>query len=396
MTIQPGKMLILGATTALGSLAIQMFIPAMPIMARELGASPSAMQLTITLYLAGLGLGQLVSGPLADHLGRRPLLLGGIAIFLAGSILAMIAPAMPLLLLGRLLQSLGGAASLVTGRSIVADSTGAANASRQMASLSMITLISPMLAPGLGGTITDVAGWRAVFLILAGVSLLLGALAWRMVTESIDRSRSPACPSWQAYQGLLGNPRFLRIIIGNASYSMALYVFLAIAPFLMAGQLHMSAHASGGTLLFIAGTMIAGTLLHRRPRTAERAMSTSKALTIMGVGVMTALAVMLPVSLPAIMTPMCLIALGIGLNGPAAVAQALNLDRSRIATASSLFGAAQTLLSALAIALVAAVHATSSLGLSLLVGACVVSAAVLLPSHDGGASRSFARFKRQG
>jgi hypothetical protein len=72
------------------------------------------------------------------------------------------------------------------------------------------------------------------------------------------------------------------------------------------------------------------------------------------------------------------------------------LDRSRIATASSLFGAAQTLLSALAIALVAAVHATSSLGLSLLVGACVVSATVLLPSHDGDASRSFARFKRQG
>jgi len=380
MTREAQRLLLLGGASALGSLAIQMLVPAMPMIARELHASTSTLQLSITLYLAGLSVGQLVSGPLADHYGRRPTLLGGILLFFAGSVVGALAPSTALLLASRVLQSLGAAAALVAGRSIVADGARSETVSRAMAGLSMVTLVSPTLAPGIGGFLTDAAGWRAVFLVLALAALVLGLRIRQVVSESHSRAADHRALSWRSYRALLGSPQFVRLIGGNASYSMALYVFLAIAPFLMAGQLHMSARGAGGSLLWVAAAMIGGTLLHRIDGLSRRAVVLGKAIAGIGVVALGVLAIGMPLSLWSLVPPMCVVALGAGFSGPAVLARALDLDRTRIGTASSLFGATQTLFSSLAIALVAALHINTAIGLAALIACCITAAAVLIPA----------------
>ena len=159
-----------------------MVVPAMPSAAAALHASPSVMQLTLTMYLAGVGTGQIVSGPLADRIGRRPVMLGGILIFAVGSAACWAAASVELLLAGRLVQALGASAGLVVGRAMAGDAAGTRGA-RDMALLTAIVMLSPMIAPVLGSLLVETGGWRAIFAVLTLVGLTCGGAALRWLPE---------------------------------------------------------------------------------------------------------------------------------------------------------------------------------------------------------------------
>lgn len=153
--------LTLAAIAAMGSMAIHMLVPALPLIAADFAIGEARAQQVVSAYLAGLAGGQLVAGPLVDRLGRRPVMLAGLALYILGAAASAFAPQPEWLLLARLVQAAGGACGVVTARVMVGDVFGSARAAGVQATLMTIVLISPAIAPVIGGTIADLAGWRA-------------------------------------------------------------------------------------------------------------------------------------------------------------------------------------------------------------------------------------------
>ncbi|PZE09535.1 Bcr/CflA family drug resistance efflux transporter, partial [Pseudomonas sp. 57B-090624] len=167
MTAHPKRLiLLLAALVAFGPLSIDMYLPSLPLIARDLGAPEARVQLTIGVFLAGLCLGMLAYGPLSDRFGRRRLLLGGIALYLAASLGCALAVEVEHLLAWRLLQALGGAAASVLARAIVRDLFPVGDAARVLSLMHLVTMFATLVAPLLGGYLMLLAGWRSLFLLL--------------------------------------------------------------------------------------------------------------------------------------------------------------------------------------------------------------------------------------
>ena len=176
---------------ALGSLATQMFVPALPAAAIDLRTDTPTIQLTISLYLLGLAGGQIVCGPLADSHGRKRVLVLGMAVFALGSLLASLSLAAWQLLAVRVVQALGAAATLLGARAIIADSLGSERAAGGLAALMAATLLSPMVGPTVGGILVATAGWRSIFWILAAAGAVVTILSARLIRETLAGTGAP-------------------------------------------------------------------------------------------------------------------------------------------------------------------------------------------------------------
>src|ERR1700744_2925527 len=167
--------LLLVAMTACGTLGMHVIIPALPATARALDMSIGTTQLTITLYLIGLAIGQLLYGPVSDQFGRRPVLLVGLSLFTIASIVTALAPNATILIAARILQSIGGCAGLVLGRAAVRDGATADKAAGQLALLGLVMALVPAIAPAIGGFLTAYVNRRASYVLLAlfgGITLV--------------------------------------------------------------------------------------------------------------------------------------------------------------------------------------------------------------------------------
>src|ERR1700731_4498007 len=156
---------LLIAVTMTGTMAMHIFVPAMPA-AADLGASPSLIQSTMTLYIVGLAVGQLIYGPLSDRFGRRPILLFSLALYVLGLVLAIPVASVGALIGARVLQSLGACGALVLGRAMVRDSSTGEDAVRRLAAVMIAMTMTPAIAPAIGGAISGWLGWRAIFALL--------------------------------------------------------------------------------------------------------------------------------------------------------------------------------------------------------------------------------------
>ncbi len=156
------------AISAIGPLALNIFIPSIPGLQNSFGITYGTAQLTLTLYLLGLAVCQLGYGPLSDRYGRRPLLLGGMALFVVASIAAAIAPNIETLIAARLVQAIGGASGIVLARAMVRDVFDREKSASVISYITMAFVVAPMVAPVLGGFIDKVAGWRTDFWLLGG------------------------------------------------------------------------------------------------------------------------------------------------------------------------------------------------------------------------------------
>src|SRR5215213_3056608 len=157
--VKPGFIALLIAVSAVSPLGINMYLPSMPSMARSLGVDFTTIQLTLSLYLGAMALGQLIIGPLSDRLGRRPVLLIGLLTFVAGSVICLSAQSIGVLIFGRIVQALGGCAGITLSRAIVRDLYDRDHVASMLGYVTMGMAVAPMVAPTIGGVLETLYGW---------------------------------------------------------------------------------------------------------------------------------------------------------------------------------------------------------------------------------------------
>ena len=189
---------LLTLITFSGTLAMHIFVPALPEAARDLGASIGGMQMTVSVYILGLAVGQLAYGPLSDRFGRRPVLMAGLVLYALAGLAAAFAPDVHSLIVARLLQALGGCAGLVIGRAIVRDTALPQEAARRLAMMNLMVAIGPGAAPIVGGVLASSLGWRSIFFALALLGIVNLLFSWRLLPKARRRLRRPDSPAWRA------------------------------------------------------------------------------------------------------------------------------------------------------------------------------------------------------
>ena len=338
---------MLAAISALGSMAIHMIVPSLPLLSREMDVSAQAAQQVVSFYLFGLAAGQLLVGPLIDRIGRRLVLLAGIALYTLAAAAGALSSEPEPLLVARVLQAMGASAGLVTSRVIVGDLFDRAEAGRRQATLMSVVLLSPALAPVMGGLVAEHFGWRAVF----GVLAFLGALAAAGSARFISESR-PGNGRLRAGRTLLGdyaaltaNRTFVRTSAAIAGGSSALFMFLAVAPFLLVNRWHLDATEAGLCFLLTAAAGIGGTLvvgwIERRADALLIGVMCSTAGAVMAFF----LALAGVDGVAALIGPMLVMMAGAGITAPAGIAAIVHAEEGLSGTATSLSGGMQMAIS---------------------------------------------------
>lgn len=228
--------LILGGLTATPPLAMDMYLPALPEVTGSLHAPAATVQLTLTACLAGMALGQLVVGPMSDRWGRRRPLLAGLAVYVVATALCALAPNIGLLVAFRLAQGLAGAAAIVIARAVVRDLYDGVAMARFFSTLMLISGVAPIVAPLIGGQVLRVTDWRGVFVVLTVVGVLLAALVWRRLPETLapqDRHSGGVGEALRAMRGLLSDGAFAGYMLAGGFAFAALFAYIAASPFVI-------------------------------------------------------------------------------------------------------------------------------------------------------------------
>lgn len=259
-------LIVLGALTALGPLAIDMYLPALPWIARDVGVDLGVVQLTLSVFMIGIAAGQAFYGPIVDRWGRRGPLLVGMVVFTVAAIGCALARSLPTLLVFRLLMALGGSASMVIPRAVVRDLYDERESVRMYSVLMLILGISPILAPTLGGQLLTIMGWRGIFwaLGLVGVLCTAAVIAWLPETlPPAQRSRVGLTLALQNYGRLLSDRRFLGVAIASGFTLGAIFAYLSGSSFVFIELYHLTPQHYAYVFGFNAVGMIGASQINR-------------------------------------------------------------------------------------------------------------------------------------
>jgi MFS transporter, DHA1 family, multidrug resistance protein len=339
--------LILGLMVALGPLTIDMYLPALPKIADDLGVSSSVAQLTLTGTLAGLALGQLIIGPLSDSLGRRKPLMAGIVLHMLASLLCVFAPNIAVLGVARGLQGIGAAAAMVVAFAAVGDLFSESVAATVISRIMLVLGAAPIIAPSLGAAVLLQASWHwvfAVLVILAGALLLVAAAA---LPETLPEShRRPLRVRGIAgtYVEVLRDVRFLVLVLVAALGMSGLFAYIAGAAFVLQGGYGLDQQAfalvfGAGAVALIGATQFNVVLLRRfsPQKIALWALAVASVVGVVFVGLSAAHIG----GLFGFVVPVWAILGAMGLVIPNAPAVALSRHPEASGTAAAVLGAAQ-------------------------------------------------------
>jgi DHA1 family bicyclomycin/chloramphenicol resistance-like MFS transporter len=225
---------LLAALVAFGPLSIDMYLPSLPLIAADLDAAQADIQLTISSFLIGLFIGMLFYGPLSDKLGRRPLLLGGITLYLLASIACFLAVSAEWLVAARFLQALGAAAASVLARAIVRDLFPLNEAARVLSLMHLVTMLATLIAPLVGGYLIMLTGWRALFVVLfVFAALVLLFSAWKIPETHHGSSRgSSFLAVYKAYGLILLQPVAVGYILCMSLTFAGMFAYITASPFI--------------------------------------------------------------------------------------------------------------------------------------------------------------------
>jgi len=349
---------LLGLLSAIGPLSTDMYLPSMPDIAVTLRASTAQVQLTISCYLIGFALGQIVYGPLSDRYGRKPVLMVAVSLYCVATALCTAATSIELLIAARGLQALGGCGAIVLARAIVRDLYVGARAGREMAVIAMVMALAPLVAPLIGGVLQTWFGWRAVFVVQMLIGLEAVAMVWWFLPETLQHraaERVSPLSVLRSYRVIARDRSYLAHLgLVTLAYS-GLFVWLSGSSFVLQDLYGLAPTPFGvvfalGSLGFLAGTALAARFVVRSGLGA-----------IIGAGCVALAAgglIMAAVTAAGLAGPLTLVGgaavylLGLGLMLPQATAAALMPFPQRAGAASSLVGFVQQTVASVSGALV--------------------------------------------
>ncbi|MEC7814633.1 MAG: multidrug effflux MFS transporter [Pseudomonadota bacterium] len=375
--------ILLAAAVALGPIAIDMYLPALPQIGRDFGAGADQVQLTLSIYLAGFAVAQLICGPLADRFGRKPIMIGGFVLFAAASLGCAFASSIESLQAYRFLQALGGSAGPVLGRAVVRDIYKPRDAARVLALLASIMALAPAIAPTLGGFMTAALDWPSIFIAMGAYSLVMVVVIAVGIPEPLNpEHRQPLrpCVLLANYRKIATDVSFLGYTFTNAAVYGGLFAFLSGSAFVLIDFFEVPAAHYG----FYFATSVAGYILGNliSMRLGRRLLPDQT----LGLGLITATASGVAMAalawaevynVWAVMAPQAVFMVGAGLLLPQTMAGALANFPTMAGSASALFGFLQMAVAGLAGVLVGQLHDGTSLVMSLTIAGFAIAALVL-------------------
>jgi MFS transporter, DHA1 family, multidrug resistance protein len=342
-----GLTAMLALLTAVGPLSVDMYLPSLPDIGRELAASPAQVQLTISFYLVGFALGQIVYGPLSDRHGRKPILLAALALFSTAGLACAFAWSIEVLIIARLFQAFGGAGAVVLARAIVRDLYSEARAGREFSLMGAVMAIAPTIAPLIGSVLQIAFGWRAIFVALFAVGSIAAALVCCLLPETL-KSRAPERVSLlstlRVYRTFMKNSAFLAHLgIVTCSF-MGLFAWISGASFVLQDLYGLSALEFGVAFAVGSGGYMLGTVLAAGIVThigLDRTMGLGGAALAVGGLAMVAAVTLGLTSAASLVLPAAFYLAGLGLAMPQGFAGAISPFPARAGAASSLVGFVQ-------------------------------------------------------
>jgi len=272
--LQPGALALtatLAFLTALLPLSTDMYLSSLPAIGRAFGVAPADAQATLSIFLVGMACGQFAYGPLSDSLGRKPVLLGGMTLFVIACLICAAATSIEMLIASRFLQAIGAAAPVVLARAIVRDLYDGAHAGRELSRMAAFMGLIPASAPVIGGAIQETLGWRAIFLATAALALALGLFCWRALPET-NRDGAGGWPGFGAiirgYRIVLRSPAYRSYVSLMMASHAGVFTFISTGTFVLQGLYGLSpvmfGFAFGATgCAYIAGAFTAQRIVTR-------------------------------------------------------------------------------------------------------------------------------------
>jgi MFS transporter, DHA1 family, multidrug resistance protein len=343
---------ILVAISTLQPFALNVLAPATPGLARALDTDYGTIQLTLTLYLLAVAVTQLIVGPISDRIGRRPCVLAALALFMAGSIMGALATTIPALLAARIVQAMGGGTCFALSRAIVRDTASKNEAASLIGYIAMAMVVSPMVAPLVGGFLDANFGWRSVFLAMLGMAAPVALATFWHLGETA--ARSEAAVSLRAMAAavpvLVKDRGFLGYTLALSFTTASFFVFIAGAPYVVVEVMGEKPEVYGAFFIVNAVGYMAGNFLSGRfgqQLGSERLVVLGTALSVASVLIEVAFMALAPWTPATLFLPLCFNAVGNGMTIPGGTALALSFRPDLAGTAAGIVGATQLGLGAL-------------------------------------------------
>lgn len=334
---------ILVLLSAVSPLAMNMFVPSMPTIAADLDAPYASVQLGLSLFLAMTAILQLISGPLSDRLGRRPVIIGGLIIFIIGTAITVLSTNVTVFLIGRIVQT-ASAVGMVLSRAIVRDVYPREKSASMIGYVVMGMAVAPMIGPAIGGYADNLFGWRASFIVMGAFGLVTLLSAMILLPETNKNQGQSFKQQASVWQSLLNSKTFWLLTLASGLASSVFFSFLGGGPSVSSNYLNQSPFEYGlyfslCALGYAFGNFLSGRLSESRG--IERMMVNGAALTLVG-PVIALLLFSLGYEHPIVLFgPLILVGVGNGMTLPNIIAAGVSLRPEAAGAASGLLGALQ-------------------------------------------------------
>lgn len=371
---------LLACLAAIGPVTIDTYLPGMPAIAEQFSVTSALVEQSVSAYFAGLACGQLFFGPLSDRFGRRPVLLGGLLVYLIATLVCVFAASVGELVLARLAQGVGASATVVAGRAVIRDVWSGRRAARALSLIMLISAFAPLLAPILGGQIFNYFGWRPIF----GVMLAFGLYLTAMVVFRLPETNGPGqrgdvriMTFILSYGQVLKNVRAWSYILAGGLSMATMFAFITGSPFVYIEYFGVDPRYFGLLFGLNVGGMIAGNWINSRlvvRRGYVRMLGAGVCVSLTGVLIFAFCAWTLWGGLWAVALALLLACAPVGMIAANAIAGLLNIFPEQAGSASAVFGTLQYGFGAAGGVLVGVFHTGTPLALAWSMGLLSIGA----------------------